>query len=329
MEYRGLTLDPFQEESIDYIEDGHSVLVAAPTGTGKTLVADYLIEHILADGGEVIYTAPVKALSNQKYREYTAQFGRDNVGLVTGDLVINRDAPVRIMTTEILRNMLLEGGHGGIVADVEDADQPDEAERAEIEETASPSDTHLPEIDRLQAVIVDEIHFLDDPSRGTVWEELLIYLPTRIRILGLSATASNLEEMAAWLTEIRETDVKVVREDQRAVPLKMYMASLETDIVPIERYKQLYKSWSGGRGGGRGGRKRGGRGRSRGAKRRGKTTRHHHVFDMMDDERFPALYFIFSRKLVEQLAEGLARGDEGRRLGGMADTHAINERLRS
>jgi superfamily II RNA helicase len=333
MKYRGLTLDPFQEDAINHIEDGHSVLVAAPTGTGKTLVADYLIEKILENDGEVIYTAPVKALSNQKYREYTAQFGRDKVGLVTGDLVINRDAPVRIMTTEILRNMLLEGGHGGIVSDIEDPDgaqtqAPDEQERAELEQTASPSDTHLPEIDRLQAVIVDEIHFLDDDSRGTVWEELLIYLPTRIRILGLSATASNLEEMAEWLTEIRETDVKVVREDQRAVPLEMYMASLETDIVPVEKYNKKYKHWKRGQkdGRGKGGR---GRGRGRGSKSKGKTTRHYHVFDMMDEQSFPALYFIFSRKLVEQLAEALARGDAGRKLANMADTKAINKHLRT
>ena len=316
MEYRGLILDPFQKDAIDHIEDGHSVLVA-----------DYLIEHILEQDGEVIYTAPVKALSNQKYREYTAQFGRDKVGLVTGDLVINRDAPVRIMTTEILRNMLLEGGHGGIVTE-EGGDEPDAEERAELEETASPSDTQLREIERLEAVIVDEIHFLDDEDRGTVWEELLIYLPTRIRILGLSATASNLEEMASWLTEIRETDVKVVREDQRAVPLEMYMASLETGIVPVQRYNKLYKSWKRGQGGGgRGGKRGRGRGRG-GGKSKNKSTRHHDVFDMMQDWRFPALYFIFSRKLVEKLAEQLARGDTGRRLGKMADTKAINKHLR-
>jgi superfamily II RNA helicase len=325
MKYRGLTLDPFQADAINHVDRGHSVLVAAPTGTGKTLVADYLIEKILDNGGEVIYTAPVKALSNQKYREYTAQFGREKVGLVTGDLVINRDAPVRIMTTEILRNMLLEGGHGGIVDDAAEYEEPDERERAEIEQTPSPSGSFLPEIDRLQAVIVDEIHFLDDESRGTVWEELLIYLPTRIRILGLSATASNLEEMASWLTQIRETDVKVVRENQRAVPLDMYMASLQTGIVPVETYNKRYKHWKRGQSGG--GNKRGGRGRGRG-KSKGKTTRHYHVFDMMDDDSFPALYFIFSRKLVEQLAEGLARGDAGKKLGRMADTKAINKHLR-
>lgn len=329
MQFHGLTLDGFQQTAIEAIDDGHSVLVAAPTGTGKTLVADYLIEKILEQGGEVIYTAPVKALSNQKYREYTRQFGRDKVGLVTGDLVINRDAQVRIMTTEILRNMLLEDTR---VADANDPDQPDEKERAELNETASPSDTQMPEINRLQAVIIDEIHFLDDPERGTVWEELLIYLPTRIRILGLSATASNLEEMAAWLSAIRETDVQVVREDKRAVPLEMYMASLETRLVSQKRYNSMYKQWKNKKSRG-GGSKRGRRGRRRGGKyhrNNSKTerTRHHHVFEMMQDTGFPALYFIFSRKMVEQLAHGLGRGPVGKHLGRMADTSAIKKRLR-
>jgi superfamily II RNA helicase len=307
MKYRGLTLDQFQEEAVQHVEDGESVLVAAPTGTGKTLVADYLIEHVLERGGEVIYTAPVKALSNQKYREYTRQFGRDKIGLVTGDLVINRDAPVRIMTTEILRNMLLEGGHGGIVDDSE----IDEDERRELEATASPSDTQLREIERLEAVIIDEIHFLDDESRGTVWEELLIYLPTRIRILGLSATASNLEEIAEWLTEIRETDVKVVREDERAVPLRVYLASVDTGVVSIEEYNRAYGRYK----------------KRRDKKSKGMSTKHYDVFDMLDDESFPALYFIFSRKLVERLAKNLAKGPVGKRLSRLADTNAINKHL--
>ncbi|AWV90206.1 DEAD/DEAH box helicase [Bradymonas sediminis] len=331
MKFHGLTLDGFQKTAVEAIDAGHSVLVAAPTGTGKTLVADYLIEKILEQGGEVIYTAPVKALSNQKYREYTRQFGRDKVGLVTGDLVINRDAQVRIMTTEILRNMLLEDTR---VADPNSPDEPDAAELIELNETASPSDTQMPEINRLQAVIIDEIHFLDDPERGTVWEELLIYLPTRIRILGLSATASNLEEMAAWLSAIRETDVKVVREDKRAVPLEMYMASLETRLVPQKRYNSMYKKWRDSRK--RGPKKdgsRGGRGRGRGAKyhrndSKVERTRHHHVVEMMSDTGFPALYFIFSRKLVEQLAHGLARGPVGKHLGHISDTGAIKKRLR-
>ena len=127
MDYRGLRLDPFQEEAVEAIERGQSVIVSAPTGTGKTLIADYLIEQILGEGGEVIYTSPIKALSNQKYRQYTELLGEEAVGLVTGDLVIRRDAPLRIMTTEILRNILLEGRHDDalIERDLDDEDAPD------------------------------------------------------------------------------------------------------------------------------------------------------------------------------------------------------------
>ena len=109
MEYRGLTLDGFQAEAIDALNKGQSVLVAAPTGTGKTVVADYIVEQALQNGKEVIYTAPIKALSNQKFRDYCSLIGEDQVGLVPGDLVIRREAPCRVMTTEILRNMLLAG----------------------------------------------------------------------------------------------------------------------------------------------------------------------------------------------------------------------------
>ena len=140
MEYRGLSLDRFQIEAIEALQADKSVLVAAPTGTGKTLVADWIVDSAMSKGQSVIYTAPIKALSNQKYRDYCTLFGTENVGLVTGDLVIRRDAPCKVMTTEILRNMLL-GNES---------------------------------FDNLAAVIIDEIHFLDDPERGTTWEEVLI-----------------------------------------------------------------------------------------------------------------------------------------------------------
>ena len=188
MQYRGLTLDRFQTESIAALDAGHSVLVAAPTGTGKTIIADWIVEQALEAGREVIYTAPIKALSNQKFRDYIRLYGEDKVGLVTGDLVIRRDAPCRVMTTEVLRNMLLSG------------------------ET-------LP---HLAAVILDEIHFLDDRDRGTVWEEVLIYLPKPVQIVGLSATLSNLEDFRAWLEEVRERKVVTVTETTRAVPLTIH-----------------------------------------------------------------------------------------------------------
>ena len=169
MQYRGFELDRFQAEAIGHLQEGRSVLVSAPTGTGKTIIADYVVEQSLKAGEHVIYTAPIKALSNQKYRDYTRLYGRDAVGLVTGDLVINKEAPARIMTTEILRNILLQQG--------------------------SP--------EGLGSVIVDEIHFLDDVERGTVWEEMLIYLPPSVRILGLSATLANIDEFSDWLSHVR------------------------------------------------------------------------------------------------------------------------------
>ncbi len=236
MQYRGFTLDRFQAEAIEHINNGRSVLVSAPTGTGKTLIADYLIEEILESGREVIYTAPVKALSNQKYRQYTRLFGEEKVGLVTGDIVINRDAPVRIMTTEILRNMLLQGPPE-VEAHLTDS------ERDQFLETAPPSNTQMPEISRLAAVIIDEIHFVDDDDRGTVWEELLIYLPPEVRILGLSATLSNLDDFAGWLSSIRGEQVEVVWEYERAVPLNVSLANAEAGIVDLKTFKRGYKQF--------------------------------------------------------------------------------------
>lgn len=349
MEYRGLKLDGFQRQAIEAIESGHSVLVAAPTGTGKTLIADYLIEHVLEEGGEVIYTAPVKALSNQKYRQYCALFGREKVGLVTGDLVINRDAPVRIMTTEILRNMLLEGHR------VEEGTRPAgevaggeaRGEKALDVELFSPSDVALPDLKKLKAVIIDEIHFLDDPERGTVWEELLIYLPSEVRILGLSATLSNLEEFAHWLTQIRQAEVKVVLETERTVPLQIRLANTESGPCEVGAFEKAFARWkkeqkkareAGDEGKGRrrsrGGRRRKSRGGRRGGRGRRddyasgtKPTTHLDMMEMLGRGDFPVLYFIYSRKMVEIFAAKLAHSRVGRQLSDGQNTRRIDERL--
>ncbi len=356
MEYRGLKLDRFQEEAIRHIEGGHSVLVAAPTGTGKTLIADYLIEHILADGGEIIYTAPVKALSNQKYRQYVKLYGREQVGLITGDLVINRDAPIRIMTTEILRNMLLaaQASEDDDAADDEAVIQEklDQREQQALQETASQADMSMPDLERLRAVIIDEIHFLDDPERGTVWEELLIYLPSQIRILGLSATLSNLDEFAAWLSSIRKTNVHVVLEEKRTVPLELRLANLETGLVKLEEFNRRFVHWKKNRGGasvddrggrsgergGRGGRadRRGGkhqdrgRGRDRGDRdeKRETVTNHLDTIGMLSSDSFPAIYFIYSRKFVEVFASQLAASPIGRRAISREQSRAIEQKLK-
>ena len=148
-EYRGLKLDPFQSEAIAQLELGNSVLISAPTGVGKTLVADYLIEKAFNEKHRIIYTAPIKALSNQKFKEFKRLLGEDNVGIITGDVVVNSTAPVLIMTTEIFRNML-----------------------------------HLnrEELSDVSHVIFDEIHFLADEDSGAVWEESIIDIPNKKRL---------------------------------------------------------------------------------------------------------------------------------------------------
>lgn len=280
MNYRGLTLDPFQSEAIAALEAGQTVLVCAPTGTGKTIIADWLVETVLNRGREVVYTAPIKALSNQKFRDYCRLHTEEKVGLVTGDLVIRRDAPCRVMTTEILRNMLLVG------------------------ET-------LPELD---AVVIDEIHFLDDKERGTTWEELLIYLPKRVQVLGLSATLSNARQFAAWLEHVRGTKVKVIREDKRTVPLQLHIANIDEGLVTPQQFDAAHKRWErkvkeARRGSGREDRRHGGQ-QQRGNRRErfGPSTSHTDVFDILSHkDLLPYLYFSFSRKSTEQCARNLGR----------------------
>ena len=287
MQYRGLELDPFQVEAIEHVRADRSVLVSAPTGTGKTIIADYIVEMALSRQQDVIYTAPIKALSNQKYRDYTRLYGQENVGLITGDLVINRDAPLRIMTTEILRNMLLSGE----------------------------------ELPNLAYVIVDEIHFLDDIERGTVWEEVLIYLPARVKILGLSATLANIGEFADWLTHVRGEQVATVVEDVRSVPLRIYMANRDAGICDAERFEYLHRRWKNiasraqkekasadaRERRARGQRRRRSRGPGRLTLPGFSETRHHELVKMLGSDHQPLLYFAFSRKMTEQFARDLAR----------------------
>lgn len=179
------TYDRFQQEAIDALDTDASLLVAAPTGAGKTVIADHVISRSRERGEIVIYTAPVKALSNQKYREFSAQYG-DEVGILTGDVAINPDAPIRIMTTEIYRNTLL--------------DQPEGIQNAAW-------------------VIFDEVHYIDDIERGTVWEEAIMLTPASTRLLCLSATVPNVDEIAQWMSTVLGREVTVVTETHRPVPL--------------------------------------------------------------------------------------------------------------
>jgi len=194
-------LDPFQKQAIRKLQEKKNLIVAAPTGTGKTAIVDHIAWEILEKGGTVIFTAPLKALCNQKFREFSLLFGEDQVGLITGDEVVNDRAPLLVMTTEVLRNMLQEGT---------------------LEEAPS-------------LVVYDEVHYLADVDRGAAWEESIVLLPPETQILGLSATAPNANEVALWMEVIKDRKTEVVRYAKRAVPLQLLGITKETGLQPLRR----------------------------------------------------------------------------------------------
>jgi superfamily II RNA helicase len=193
-------LDSFQLEAIAHLAEGQSVMVAAPTGTGKTLVAEYAIWLAQQRNQRVIYTTPLKALSNQKYRDLRDVYGYDAVGLVTGDIVEHSRASVVIMTTEVYRNMLLEEGGDRFTSD------------------ENPIPSSLADVG---FVIFDELHYLSDVGRGPVWEEAIICSPKHVQLVGLSATVSNAEDLASWISRVHRP-ISLVVHEQRAVPLEHY-----------------------------------------------------------------------------------------------------------
>ncbi|MCU1674547.1 MAG: hypothetical protein JWN77_2660, partial [Frankiales bacterium] len=178
-------LDPFQRQACAALEAGRGVLVAAPTGAGKTVVGEFAVALALRHGHKCFYTTPIKALSNQKYNDLVERYGGDRVGLLTGDNAINGNADVVVMTTEVLRNMLYAGSDA---------------------------------LRGLSHVVMDEVHYLADRSRGAVWEEVIIHLPDDVQVVSLSATVSNAEEFGEWLGTVRG-DTEVVVEEHRPVPL--------------------------------------------------------------------------------------------------------------
>lgn len=181
----GFELDDFQVEACEALEAGHGVLVAAPTGAGKTVVGEFAVHLALTGGRKAFYTTPIKALSNQKYHDLVARYGADRVGLLTGDTTVNGGAPVVVMTTEVLRNMLYSGS---------------------------------PTLAGLGYVVMDEVHYLADRFRGPVWEEVILHLPDDVLLVSLSATVSNAEELGDWLDTVRG-DTRVVVTEHRPVPL--------------------------------------------------------------------------------------------------------------
>src|SRR5258706_1412256 len=177
--------DDYQLEACRALADGHGVLLAAPTGSGKTVVGEFAVHLALATGTKCFYTTPIKALSNQKYGDLVRRYSAAKVGLLTGDNSINGDAPIVVMTTEVLRNMLYAGS---------------------------------PTLAGLSRVVLDEVHYLADRFRGAVWEEVIIHLPESVTLTALSATVSNAEEFGEWLDQVRGGTTVIV-DEQRPVPL--------------------------------------------------------------------------------------------------------------
>ncbi|MGD1853557.1 MAG: DEAD/DEAH box helicase [Leptolyngbyaceae cyanobacterium] len=253
-------LDPFQIEAIEALNQGSSVVVCAPTGSGKTLVGEYAIHRALHANKRVFYTTPLKALSNQKLRDFRHLFGPNKVGLLTGDASINRDAPILVMTTEIFRNML----YGTTMGEVGEA------------------------VKDLQTVVLDECHYMNDRQRGTVWEESIIYCPPKIQLVGLSATVANGDQLTDWITKIHGPS-QLVYSDFRPVPLTIHFATGK-GLFPLLNEKKTALH-------GRLKRHRKPPRRQKGQKKKPLTANNAFIVSQLQQkDMLPAIFFIFSRK---------------------------------
>jgi ATP-dependent RNA helicase HelY len=264
--------DPFQVAACAALTEGQGVLVAAPTGSGKTVVGEYAVHLALSQGKKCFYTTPIKALSNQKYNDLVRRYGAVAVGLLTGDNAVNGDAPVVVMTTEVLRNMLYAGSHA---------------------------------LKDLGYVVLDEVHYLADRSRGAVWEEVIIHLPESVRVAALSATVSNAEEFGEWLAQVRG-GTEVIVYEHRPVPLWQHMLAgrrlydlftdddqheVNPDLVRLAHRESIRQPAS-----------RPGRGGHR--PRRATPPYRPEIIDRLDAEGLlPAITFIFSRAGCDAAAQ--------------------------
>jgi ATP-dependent RNA helicase HelY len=288
------TLDDFQVEACHALEDGSGVLVAAPTGAGKTVVGEFAVHLALRQGRKCFYTTPIKALSNQKYNDLVSRYGTASVGLLTGDNSINGDAPVVVMTTEVLRNMLY----------------------------ASSST-----LEGLGYVVMDEVHYLADRFRGAVWEEVIIHLPDSVALVSLSATVSNAEEFADWLVTVRGHTAVVVSE-HRPVPLWQHMlvgkrmfdlfssksdaANREVDPELLRHTRDIVRRLEPVRRG------------PRGPRHRGLVPSRPDVIERLDREGLlPAITFIFSRAGCDAAVQQCLRA--GLRLTGPEERDQIRK----
>lgn len=264
-------LDDFQKEACDYIDKGKSVVVCAPTGAGKTVIAQHAIHRALEQGKRIFYTTPLKALSNQKYYDFGEKYGHDKVGLLTGDTSINRSGQIVVMTTEVFRNMLYGTNFGSVSDNLKD----------------------------VQYVVLDEVHYMNDEQRGTVWEESIIYCPVNVQIIALSATVANSDELTDWINTVH-SKTELVNTDFRPVPLRFYYfdSSQPNRLLPlltpsgqlnnrIKPEKRLF-----------------------GKKLQNKKSYVKDVIrNLQEQDMLPAIYFTFSRKKCDEQMEKCASLD--------------------
>ena len=309
---RDFELDEFQLQALDAIDSGHHVLVAAPTGSGKTVVAEYAVEHAREHEGKAFYTTPLKALSNQKYGDLVDTYGARDVGLLTGDNSVNGNAPIVVMTTEVLRNMIYASS---------------------------------PALVGLSAVVLDEVHYLQDRYRGPVWEEVIVHLDPTVRLVCLSATVSNAEEVAAWIETVRGPTASII-EERRPVTLEhRYLVAergsdalhllptfvsergrtiANPDVARLDgsRGRQASGQGFGGQGSGQRPGRRSDRGRGGGShasRSRLRTPSRVEVVDRLSAEAMlPGIVFVFSRAGCDQavqqcVAAGMRLTDAGER----------------
>ena len=199
-------LDDFQKEACECINNKKSVVVCAPTGAGKTVIAQHAIHSALKEGKKVFYTTPLKALSNQKFNDFCEKYGADKVGLLTGDTSHNRAGQIVVMTTEVFRNMLYGTNFGSITDNLKDVGY----------------------------VILDEVHYMNDEQRGTVWEESIIYCPTNVQIIALSATVANADKLTEWINTVH-SKTELINTNFRPVPLRFYYfdSSQPHTVLPL------------------------------------------------------------------------------------------------
>lgn len=262
-------LDDFQKEACKYISEGKSVVVCAPTGAGKTVIAQHAIHCALEKGEKVFYTTPLKALSNQKYSDFSEKYGQEKVGLLTGDTSINRGAQIVVMTTEVFRNMLYGTNFGSVTDNLKD----------------------------VRYVILDEVHYMNDEQRGTVWEESIIYCPTNVQIIALSATVANADKLTEWINTVHSR-TELVNTDFRPVPLRFYYfdSSQPNTLLPLltpngtlnKKIKPEKKVFQ------------------RGKAVQKKNTVKDVVRNLHEKKMLPAIYFTFSRKKCDEQMENCA-----------------------